>query len=269
MTAERTVNDYLETAGKKPSATYTIGEMTDLLRLHKIEFDKDVRRLANPSELARDPSWQSRDWVVCHNCRFAIAPESAKVAYRLPGTQILTVSHIASKPDSALMRAYCPRCDPQDSLAYVRSFRTSEATAQNSNHSHAALMIKSVGIEPEHDPRPARALAHMYGMLPIEIEAILNGESVPEPAEPRVCDMAQSRCQSFCAERQREGLSDSPFTMDGRPESCQYREFLLSGLTEINLADQNPDSTPAERDEKTVRIFEEIKSAGASQQSLL
>ena len=220
-----------------------------------VDYLRDLRSLPYPSELLSDPQWYEHDWYVCAECRYMGIAKRMKLCWSRGD-----VSYgMSIKPDGerTVMLAYCVACksslseepEPPD-LVWQSLTKLGE------------LVFQSIGQVPERTPDVSATLAYEYDLLPSQMDRLLRGEEAGDANPSGICPLA-SECPTFCGGRQREGLSERPFTRDGRWESCEYVGFRNNDL--FGTLDENSSTDDVAA---AVKIFRSVRQGDVVQAGL-
>ena len=218
----RYISEYAALAARRKIAVPSVQEIVTALEEAEYAYDRDIRPLAPPEELAADPTWTEREWVVCSTCHLAVERGAALLHQATPSGKVQVWGY-HDNPTAPILRAHCPGCPPfQVDKMKVREFTKLEE-----------LQYRSIGQWPENTPDVAEYLAYEYNTTAEVVERILAGEKIGLSVRREKCPMAVD-CPTFCGTFQR-GDYPRPFTRDGRWQSCDYAHFL-KGDTAAALA---------------------------------
>ena len=253
----RYLSEYAALAARRRLTVPSVDEITAALDAAEYAYDRDIRPLASPEELAADPSWAEREWVVCSLCHKAVERGAALLDQATPSGKVHVWGHL-DNPTAPILRAHCPGCPPfRMDMMVVREFSKLEE-----------LQFRSIGQWPPNTPDVAEYLAYEYNTTAEVVERILAGEEISRRVRREKCPVAAD-CTTFCGQHQ-QGDYPRPFTHDGRWQSCDYAHFLR-GDTAAALAALREDQgeTETEAIDEVVEMFDAVKARGSVQPSLL
>ena len=251
----RYLSEYATLAARRRLSVPSADEITAALERSGLAYDRDIRQLASPEELAADPTWVEREWVVCSSCRRAVERGAALLDQAAPSGKVHVWGYW-DNPTAPILRAHCPGCPPFGmDMMTVREYTKLEE-----------LQFRSIGQWPPNTPDVAEYLAYEYNTTAEAVERILAGEKVSRRVRREKCPVAAD-CTTFCGQHQ-QGDYPRPFTRDGRWQSCDYAHFLRgdAGAALVALRDKQPET---ETIDEAVEMFDVVQARGSVQPSLL
>lgn len=253
----RYVAEYATLAARRRLSVPSVDEITSVLDSAGQAYDRDIRPLASPEELAEDPTWAEREWVVCSLCHKAVERGAALLDQATASGKVRVWGHL-DNPTAPIIRAHCPGCPPfRVETMKVREYSKLEE-----------LQYRSIGQWPPNTPDVAEYLAYEYNTTAEVVERILGGEKISRRVRREKCPVAAD-CTTFCGQHQ-QGDYPRPFTRDGRWQSCDYAHFLRgeTGAALVALREDQGE-TETEAIDEVVEIFDVVNARGSVQPSLL